>query len=58
MWESKPPYLTPMSVGNPTITEAIILSFILFLLRVEEDKNIADISPYDKNEQIFNCIRL
>ena len=47
-----------MSVGNPTITEPIILSFILFLLRVEEDENIADLSPYDKNEQILNCIRL
>ena len=29
-----------------------------FALRVEEDKNIADLSPYDKNKQTSSHIRL
>ena len=28
------------------------------ILRVEEDENIADLSPYDKYKQISSCIRL
>ena len=27
-------------------------------LRVEEDENIADLSPYDKYKQISSCFRL
>ena len=27
-------------------------------IRVEEDENIADLSPHDKYEQIVSCIRL
>ena len=27
-----------------------------YLLRVEEDENIADLTPYDKFKQISSCI--
>ena len=45
----------------------IFLQFVAFIkvgqhkmavLRVEEDENIVDLSPYDKYKQISSCIRL